>query len=592
MKFGKFVEKRGYLISFITFIFVIFGVLLIFVTPNIIYAQSTKTMKAELVEYADNYETITTLPEGYNLYIYDNGVSSLLTRSGYIVSINGDLDHHLVHWAATQQEEDTFYNDDFEGDNYQYFIRVLGDDHYVSVFVGTADVTNFIDLFRTYSIGLTIVLYLISIVLGITFLSGRLIKKISFINDQTNFYNKLSLVSYFRKKELTNHHIAYLNIQNFNDIVDACGVSFTDMLIDMVGMRLRTLFKNNEVYEMGNDEYVIVCDKQIDLNKILDTFEKEMTGVAGIETYKFHVKVVTIDPTLLDTETISSLLKRFDYGYTLIKSTQEHHVNVTSSIVAKMDKEMYYQVNLEQAINNNQIVNYYQPKVNPTTNVITGCEALSRWIDNGTVISPTNYIHIAEANGLVYKIDLLSFKNSCLMLQELKEKGLLTEHFKISTNLSPITLKNLTFSTLKEIMDECNVDAKNLSVEITESIMIDFDKVQSLLQDIKDANISIEIDDFSAGNSSFTVLPLLKADYLKLDMAILPTASSGAKETLIYEGLVDISKKLGFKLISEGVETSKQAKYVTGIKVDIIQGYYYSKPISSVDFIEFIKNFK
>ena len=122
--------------------------------------------------------------------------------------------------------------------------------------------------------------------------------------------------------------------------------------------------------------------------------------------------------------------------------------------------------------------------------------------------------------------------------------------------------------------------------------MVDFEKVEELLQNIKDENITIEIDDFSAGNSSFTVLPLLKADYLKLDMAILPTEKSGEKESMIYEGLVDISKRLGFKLISEGVETSEQAKYVSDIDVDIIQGYYYSKPLSEKDLVVFIKNFK
>lgn len=589
MKLSMFFEKRNYLIGFITFIFGIIGVLLIYVTPFIMYNQSTDKMEVELLDFADNYQTIEELPEGYNLYVHINGESTLLTRSGYIENINAELDFHLKMWARTQSETEKFYTDDFKGADYHYFIRRVADEHYVVSFVGTAEINDFISQFRLYTIILTVILYIISLVLGITFLSGRMIRQISFVNQKSNFRNRLSLEEFYKKNEISNFNYASIHIHNFQDIVDACGISFTDMISSIIGERLRSLFKQHEIYEINASEFVIVCEDEIIPDNVINIFKQKMSGNAQIETYELQVKIVTIENELLDNETIESLLKRFDYGYLLIKSKQNVTVSITHQIILEMNNEIYYQANLEQALRFEKLVNFYQPKVNPTTNKIVGCEALSRWVEGEKVISPTNYIHIAEANGLVYNIDLLSFKNSCKMLQKLSENDLLDDAFKISTNLSPITLRNLNFSTLQNIITECNVNPRNISVEITESVLIDFNQVKSLLKQIKDSGITIEIDDFSAGNSSFTVLPLLNADYLKLDMAILPTVIEESSETLVYQGLVDISKKLGFKLVSEGVETSTQADYVLDIGVDLIQGYFYSKPINSTDFINFMK---
>lgn len=589
MKILSFLEKRSILLVFVTGIYIILGSLLIFMVPSMIYNQSIDAIEDQLKEYADDYETVTLVSEGYNLYVHENGVSTLLTRSGYIVDMNAELDAHLIMWGELQQTPNKFYIDDFEGDNYVYYIKVLGENQYVITFMGTADVNGFISMFRSYSIGLIIFLYIISIILGSTLLSGQLIKKISFTNPKTNFHNKLSLISFFGKRKLEDFEFAYVNIHNFEDIVDSCGVTFTDMIVMTIGDRVRSVYKENEIYELNENEFIIVCKDSFNTDDVLKAFEKEMQGHSEMDTYQLRVKMVTINKRLLSSETILSLIKKFEYAYSTIKSKQDSCVNIDNLIVEKMNNQMYYQGNLEHALKLEKLVNFYQPKVDTLTDKIVGCEALSRWFEEDKYISPTNYINIAEANGLIYNIDLLSFKNSCRMIQRLKEEGLLTSGFKVSTNLSPITLKNLDFKVLEDIMNEYQVLTKNISVEVTESVVIEFDRVSKVLKDISESGITIEIDDFSAGNSSFTVLPILNADYLKLDMAILPTNFDDSNETLVYEGLVDISKRLGFKLISEGVETKEQVEYVKKIGVDLIQGYYYSKPISDEDFIKYLK---
>ena len=591
MKPGRISEKRSYLFLFVTFIFIILGALLIYVIPKAIYSENINNIEDNLKEYADAYETTTSVDENYNLYVTEDSVSTLLTESGYIVYMNQDLDRQLILWGYMQSTTTAYYNNDFEDANYVFYIKVLGDDNYVVTFAGTAEVTSFINLFRIYSIGLILALYILSIILGSISISKKQIKRISFINPKTNFHNKVALVSHFKRKSLANYTFAYINIQNYEDIIDSCGVSFTDIIVGIIGDKLRTYFRNEEIFEIRNNEYIIAYKEEFIIEEVLNVFKKEMKGHSNISTYQLKVKIVTLETEIMPAEKINSIIKRLEYGYSLIKNTKENSMIIDLGIIKTMNKQAYYQGNLEKALKNEKMINYYQPKVNPHTNKVVGCEALSRWVENGEIISPSKYIQVAKAKGLIYTIDILSFKNACKMIRRLSDENILDEEFEISINLSPITLINLDFKVLKEIMDDYEVNAKNLSVEISESVVIDFNKVSGILSDISRSNITIEIDNFSAENSSFSVLPMLNANYLKLGRGILPIDIGEYNKTMIYEGLVDISKKLGFKVIAEGVETSIQVKYVTKTGVDLIQGNYYSKPLSDDDLIEFIKNF-
>jgi len=591
MKPGRISEKRSYLFLFVTFIFIILGALLIYVIPKAIYSENINNIEDNLKEYADAYETTTSVDENYNLYVTEDSVSTLLTESGYIVYMNQDLDRQLILWGYMQSTTTAYYNNDFEDANYVFYIKVLGDDNYVVTFAGTAEVTSFINLFRIYSIGLILALYILSIILGSISVSKKQIKRISFINPKTNFHNKVALVSHFKRKSLANYTFAYINIQNYEDIIDSCGVSFTDIIVGIIGDKLRTYFRNEEIFEIRNNEYIIAYKEEFIIEEVLNVFKKEMKGHSNISTYQLKVKIVTLETEIMPAEKINSIIKRLEYGYSIIKNTKENSLIIDLGIIKTMNKQAYYQGNLEKALKNEKMINYYQPKVNPHTNKIVGCEALSRWVENGEIISPSKYIQVAKAKGLIYTIDILSFKNACKMVKRLSDENILDEGFEISINLSPITLINLDFKVLKEIMDDYEVNAKNLSVEISESVVIDFNKVSGILSDISRSNITIEIDNFSAENSSFSVLPMLNANYLKLGRGILPIDIGEYNKTMIYEGLVDISKKLGFKVIAEGVETSIQVKYVTKTGVDLIQGNYYSEPLSDDDLIEFIKNF-
>lgn len=586
-----FIEKRSIFFLFLTMIYVVIGIVFIFVMPNGIEKNSDDKMKKNIELLAQGDLGIKALSESYQLFIYESDISSLITKSGEISNIDSSLEAHLIMWAQDQEVEAVFYQDDFGGENFIYYILVEDNSNFVVAFSSTIETENLIAAFKSYSLTLVIVLYIISLIVGGTFVNTLLINKLSTIDAKTNLFNKSYLTRLFKNKKLTNNHFVYINIHNFEDIVDACGINFTDMITSNVVGRLRELFNQQELYRLSEDEYVVVSNITINVEHIFDSFKEGMKGHEGIDTYDFRIKVVSLDLESLKYLEIDELLKLFSFGYSKIKTSVVNSICIDSDMMKEMNNQMFYQGNLLNALTNEKLINFYQVKVNPSTNEIVGCEALSRWYEDGEVILPGKYISLAEANGLIYEIDLLSFRNSCKLISKLDELNILSDNFKISSNLSPITLKNLKFKTLKDIIDEFKVDIKHLSVEVTESVTIDFEIVQNILDEISKSGITIEIDDFSAGNSSFTILPLLKANVLKLDMAILPKDPNNKNEAFIYKGLVDISKKLGFKLTAEGVETKVQVDFVKSIGVDTIQGYYYSRPISETDFIKFIKEF-
>lgn len=587
-----FIEKRSIFFLFVTLIFVVIGTFFVFVIPNGIEKNSDESMMNNIEDLAKGELGIEDLTESYQLFIYENDISSLITKSGTISNIDTELEGHLIMWAQDQVEEAVFYQDDFGGENFIYYILVEDNSNFIITFSSTIETENLIGTFRYYSVILVVILYVISLIVGGTFVNALLINKLSTIDSKTNLYNKAYLQRIFKKKKLSGFNFAYVNIHNFEEIIDACGIHFTDMITSNVVERLKQLFKQNELFQISMDEYVIVSNNEIDTNTIFDSFKEGMKGHLDMDTYNFRIKVVSVDIESLEYLDIERLLQLFSFGYLKIKTSFDNITYVNNEMMKELNSQMFYQGNLASALTNKKLVNFYQVKVNPSTNEIVGCEALSRWFEDGEYIPPYKYINIAEANGLIYEIDLLSFKNSCKLIKTLERKGLLKDDFKVSSNLSPITLKNLKYQTLQDIIDEYLVDVKHLSVEVTETVTIDFELVQNILDEISKHKISIEIDDFSAGNSSFTILPLLKANVLKIDMAVLPKDPKNKNEAFIYKGLVDISKKLGFKLTAEGVETKVQADFVKSIGVDTIQGYYYSKPISEDDFIKYMKEFK
>lgn len=244
---------------------------------------------------------------------------------------------------------------------------------------------------------------------------------------------------------------------------------------------------------------------------------------------------------------------------------------------------------MNNALEEEHFVVYYQPQYNHSTGMLLGAEALVRWNhpDRG-LISPGLFIPIFEKNGFITKLDMYVFEQVCKFLKKCMDKGLAT--VPISTNFSRHDLFMADFvEKLEEIRTRYEVPVKLLRVEITESaVMASSSLINDVVKALHDKGYVVEMDDFGSGYSSLNVLKDIELDVIKLDMLFLSEQTTSNRGGTILSSVVRMAKWLDMPVIAEGVETVKQADFLRSIGCDYIQGYLYSRPIPADEFEEIL----
>ena len=238
----------------------------------------------------------------------------------------------------------------------------------------------------------------------------------------------------------------------------------------------------------------------------------------------------------------------------------------------------------DNALKNGYIIPYFQPLTRAITGKVCGAEALARWIDpNKGLIPPKEIIPLLEENKLIYKLDLAMIENVCKFYNENKMKN---QCFSI--NISRLDFEAVDmFKLIDDIMNKYNVPRNVIHLEITESIMLDAKiNINLLFEKFHKNGFEIWIDDFGSGFSSLHVLREYKFDVLKLDMSLIQKLDINSKKILY--SVINMAKKLGMRSVAEGVETKEQYKFLKDIGCEIIQGYYFSKPIPGNEFLKYL----
>lgn len=263
------------------------------------------------------------------------------------------------------------------------------------------------------------------------------------------------------------------------------------------------------------------------------------------------------------------------------KSNNGNYVYYSDSIREKLQKDVKMESLLRAAIDNMELSLLYQPQVYPNTGKISGVEALVRWNnDEFGQVSPFVFIPIAEKTDLINDIGKWVMIEACKQNKKWQEKGL--PKIPVSVNLSPVQFKNDNIiDDIKEILKECELEGRYLGIEITERILVEnIRDINEKLYLLKDMDITISIDDFGTGYSSLEYLRKLRFDNIKIDRGFIkdyPEKDDGA----IAKVILNLSRELGIKSVAEGVETQEQLDFIRDNGGDIIQGYYYSPPVSA-----------
>jgi predicted signal transduction protein with EAL and GGDEF domain len=357
-----------------------------------------------------------------------------------------------------------------------------------------------------------------------------------------------------------------LDLDGFKRINESMGHSFGDMLLSQVSSRLRqkarNLLKRFETPFLINDKEVFV------------------TASIGIAIFPDNG------------ESDDTLLKKADLA--LIESKKAgkntfrfYNANMNSKATRKLELE----TRLHRAIEQHQFVLYYQPQFDLKTNTVVGVEALIRWCDPDVgIISPGEFMPIAEETGLILPIGDWVLSRACYELHEWRQKGL--KPFRMSVNISPLQFAQENFlEILKNTIVESNIDPKYLMLEITESILMDdIESVRKKLQEIKDIGCSLSIDDFGTGYSSLAYLRKFPIDELKIDKSFVLDLSYPDNASIV-KTIISLANNLNMSVIAEGIEENSQCEFLIQNDCNMMQGYLFGHPMSHEQIEDFLKEF-
>ncbi|MBY6035118.1 EAL domain-containing protein [Fictibacillus nanhaiensis] len=379
--------------------------------------------------------------------------------------------------------------------------------------------------------------------------------------------------------------LLYLDLDRFNVLNDTLGHSFGDLLLQKVANLLKlTIGDKGKVFRRSGDEFIILLD-------FLD--ESEVESIAEDIIFSFTKPFLLSGQEVFTTPSIGislypgngsdsdTLLKRADSALYLAKERGRNTYQFfTEQRDGKMERRLNLEHGLRKALKNDELFLVFQPQVQFHTKKILGVEALLRWDkEEEGMISPAEFIPIAEETGMILPIGEWVLKNACLQGVEWYKKGY--SDLLISVNISVRQLLEESFvEKVESILAETHFPPSALELEITESTtMQSMDETLPVLHRLRLNGIRISIDDFGTGYSSLTYLRKLPVDTLKIDKMFIDDILTDTKAGAIVKTIIDMGHNLNFHVIAEGIESSEQIDFLLEQGCLFGQGYHFYKPL-------------
>lgn len=390
-----------------------------------------------------------------------------------------------------------------------------------------------------------------------------------------------------------NRYIIALDINKFKALNNIYGYEFCNEILKEAGRKLSSILpEGNITCRMGNDIFAAIFSYSGNINKLLNKIFYESSKLE-VQKMKLHINLSIGVYKVQDNENdINKVLDKAYMARTKIKGLYHDNYYIFDEVLEnKIVEEQQIESSMEDALINEEFKIVYQPKVSTKDEKVVGAEALVRWEKDGEMIPPNKFIPLFEANKFIIKLDLYIFEHVCKDIAKWKE---LYDYIPtISINVSKEHFANENFiEEYTKIANKYGLEASSIDLEITESATIDKSiDILNVLNRIKKEGFMISIDDFGTGYSSLSMLQNMPIDIIKIDKVFVDKADLASDQNMINYIML-IAKHLGVKTIVEGVETKEQMEFVTHIGCDIIQGYYYSKPIAKEDFEEYFNQNK
>ncbi len=412
----------------------------------------------------------------------------------------------------------------------------------------------------------------------------------------TDVYNKhifteyVSRIDNYRPDAIMD--MVVFNITRFHLYNELYGKEAGDNVLVYVANILKDLARENDgiVARIQGDYFALYISHQDDYDALLNNIYAILKDKYNISNVTFRLGIYRAEST---EESVELRLERAKKVCDEIRQSNNKFFNIYSE---EDQKNQLFKERLNhdfnKAIKNKEFKVFYQPKVNIVGDkyVLSSAEALVRWIHPELgFISPGMFIPLFEENGNIRILDRYVWREAANQIREWKEKFNVT--LPVSVNVSRVDMFDADIvNTINNIVLESGISPSDIYLEITESAYNnETDQIIGIINGLREKGFRIEIDDFGSGYSSLNTLATLSFDVLKLDMKFVKDMFKNEK-TLKMVGIVsDIAKYLNVIIVAEGVETVEQLNKLKEMKYDIVQGYYFSKPVNSVEFEQFFK---
>ncbi|SFN35582.1 PAS domain S-box-containing protein/diguanylate cyclase (GGDEF) domain-containing protein [Formivibrio citricus] len=393
--------------------------------------------------------------------------------------------------------------------------------------------------------------------------------------------------------------VLMLDLDRFKNINDTFGHEFGDKLLLGVAGRLQTCIRQEDTLaRMGGDEFAFLLPLVSDIRHIASATDKILAAFTRPVSVEGHELFITpsIGVSLFpnDGNDVETLQKHAEVAMYRAKESGRNGCQFyTADMNEQAQQRLELENDLRRAIERNELEMYYQPKVLLADGRIVGAEALIRWKHpSGKFVPPSDFIPMAEENGLIIPIGEWLIQDVCAQIRRWCDEGLAVPCVAINLSARQFQSQNLP-DMLALAISEAGIEAQAVELELTESfLMNDMEANIEMMVLLKRMGFALAIDDFGTGYSSLSYLKRFPVDILKIDNNFVRDVAADHDSAELVRGVIGMAHGLKLEVVAEGVETPEQLAFLREYRCDMIQGYYFSRPLPAADFAALLREGK
>lgn len=408
--------------------------------------------------------------------------------------------------------------------------------------------------------------------------------------------NRLQQSIAFAKRNTSYIALLFIDLDSFKNINDTFGHNIGDELLKVFAQRLKVYIREHDtVARLSGDEFVVLINSNtFNLKYFYKIVERFFEHI--IEPYNLADQEIIVTASMgisfypQDGEQAETLIKNADIAMYHVKERGKNTFEFyNKSMSEELLERLYLENGLHIALQKNEFFLNYQPIIELQTNKIIAMEALIRWQHPVLgLVYPNTFIPIAEATGQIFPIGIWVLKTACAQLKAWHNQNL--PLIKVSVNVSERQLKQVDFvKTVELVLKETELAPEYLEIELAEKVFLSSGNIiLKTLIELKELGICINIDDFGTCYSQLSLIKEFPVDAIKIDRAFIKDVDHNPGIKAIVQSMVIVAKNLNLHVIAEGVETHEQLEFLTKLFTNEAQGYYFGKPVSAEEAINFL----